>query len=190
MPRPDALRAGLLRVWLSRSSSSLALFTRAGFASLRTHFWTLLAQWFQLVHIHSVHFFAGKDFPRVHVYVNLLMPLIAFYRAREGRCPVEQFIASLSQKQMNKVRWVLRLIEREDVVPAQYFKKLNDTGGLWEVRVQQGGNSFRLLGFFDGPDLVVLVSGFAKKTEQTPTHAIRLAQQRRRDYLDRRNGDV
>lgn len=118
------------------------------------------------------------------------MPEIIFYRTTAGRCPVEQFIASLAQKQMDKVRWVLRLIEREDFVPVQYLKKLDGTDGLWEIRVQQGGNSFRLLGFFHGSRLVVLVSGFAKKTEQTPAREIHLAQQRRRDYFERKNGHV
>jgi phage-related protein len=36
---------------------------------------------------------------------------------------------------------------------------------------------------------VVLVSAFAKKTEQTPMLEIELAQQRRRDYLGRRRSD-
>jgi phage-related protein len=57
------------------------------------------------------------------------------------------------------------------------------------LRTQQGGDAFRLLGFFDGPMVVVLVSAFAKKTEQTPMLEIELAQQRRRDYLGRRRSD-
>jgi phage-related protein len=72
------------------------------------------------------------------------------------------------------------------MVPQQYFKKLVGTEDLWEVRVQIGGNSYRLLGFFDGSVLLILTSGFAKKQQKTPQREIDLAHQRRSDYLQRR----
>lgn len=83
--------------------------------------------------------------------------------------------------------WVLGLIEELDSVPAQYFKKLPGTQDLWEVRAQHGGETFRLLAFFDGPRLVVLASGFSKKTDKIPRQEISLAEERRRDYLSRRS---
>ena len=82
--------------------------------------------------------------------------------------------------------WVLQLIEELDVVPSQYFKKLVSTDGIWEVRVQFGGDIFRLLGFFDGSSLVILTNGFAKKSQKTPPQEIVLAEQRKRDYLNRK----
>jgi len=99
---------------------------------------------------------------------------------------VEEFLDSLSSKQAQKVIWVLRLVKEVDSVPSQYFKKLGGTEGLWEVRAQHGGDTFRLIGFFDGPRLLILTSGFAKKTEKTPRPEIALAEQRRQDYLGRR----
>ena len=80
--------------------------------------------------------------------------------------------------------WVLQLVEELTVVPPQYFKKLVNTDEIWEVRVQQGGNIFRLLGFFDGATLIILANGFAKKTQKTPIEEIRLAEVRRRDYFE------
>jgi len=94
----------------------------------------------------------------------------------------------LSGKQAQKVVWVLRLVEQLDPVPAQYFKKLVDTDGLWEVRAQHGGDTFRLLGFFDGSKFLV-VSGFAKKTEKLPRQELEIAEARRQDYLNRRRAD-
>ncbi len=111
---------------------------------------------------------------------------IRFYRTASGRSPVEEFLDSLSGKQAQKVVWVLRLVEELDSVPAQYLKKLVGTEELWEVRAQHGGDTFRLLGFFDGARLVVLVSGFAKKTQRTPPQEIARAEERRRDYLSRK----
>ena len=108
--------------------------------------------------------------------------------APSGRKPVETFLDSLDSKQAQKVTWVLKLIEEFDVVPVQYFKKLVSTNNIWEVRVQFGGDIFRLLGFLDVGDgsLVILTNGFAKKTEKTPPQEIKLAEQRRRDYLKRK----
>jgi phage-related protein len=73
------------------------------------------------------------------------------------------------------------------MVPHQYFKKLTGTENLWEVRTQMSGNSYRLLGFFDGAALLILTSGFSKKQRETPDREIRTAQQRRLDYLQRRD---
>jgi len=84
------------------------------------------------------------------------------------------------------VTWVLRLLKRLPIIPIQYFKKLVGTNDIWEVRVQFGGNIFRLLGFFDKENVVVLTNGFAKKSQKTPEQEIVLAEQRKQDYLKRR----
>ncbi len=60
-----------------------------------------------------------------------------------------------------------------------------NTDEIWEVRVQVSGNIFRLLGFFDGNNLVVLNQAFQKKTQKTPKKEINIAENRRKDYLFR-----
>ena len=114
------------------------------------------------------------------------MRTIEFYRTATGRCPVEEFLDELSDQHAQKVLWVMRLVERQDMVPAQYFKKLAGSDDIWEIRAQFGGNSYRLLGFFDGSTLIILTNGFSKKDQKTPTREIALAHQRRTDYLQRR----
>lgn len=81
------------------------------------------------------------------------------------------------------------MVQAEERVPVQYLKKLTGTGDLWELRVQFGGDAFRFLGFFESGVLIVLVSGFTKKTEEVPRREIALAQQRRRDYWERNRRD-
>jgi phage-related protein len=114
---------------------------------------------------------------------------VEFYVTASGRCPVQEFLDGLPTKAARKIWAVLNMVGSLDVVPVQYLKKLSGTGGLWEVRAQQGGRAFRLLGFFAGARLVVLVSAFVKKTEDTPLHEIALAQQRRRDHRERNRTD-
>ena len=112
---------------------------------------------------------------------------IIFYRTQTNECPIEQFLDSLNSKQAQKVTWVLQLVEELELVPATYFKKLINTDDLWEIRIQQGNNIFRLLGFFDAVNFVVLTNGFQKKTQKTPKAEILLSEQRKKDYLTRKN---
>ena len=114
------------------------------------------------------------------------MRTIEFYRLPNGNSPVEEFLDSLTGKQAQKVLWVLQLVEELEVVPHQYFKKLVDSEGIWEVRIQFGNDIFRLFGFFDGGALLILTNGFAKKTQKTPPQEIALAIRHRDDYLARR----
>ena len=114
------------------------------------------------------------------------MRTVNFYRLPNDNSPVEEFLDSLTGKQAQKVLWVLQLIEELDVIPRQYFKKLVDSEGIWEVRIQFGNDIFRLLSFFDGGTLLILTNGFAKKTQKTPPQEITLAVRRKEDYLSRR----
>lgn len=112
---------------------------------------------------------------------------LIFYETPSGKKPVEEFLDTLSSKQAQKAAWVLKLVEELDIVPSPYFKKLENTDNLWEVRVLFGSDIFRFLSFFDGPSLVVLTHAFQKKTQKTPKNAIRVAEERKRDYLERRS---
>lgn len=111
---------------------------------------------------------------------------IKFYKKSNGKCPVEEFLDSLTANQAQKVAWVLQVIEELPRVPTTYLKKLVNTDDIWEVRVKSGNNIFRLLGFFDGPEFIILNHAFQKKTQKTPKQDIKLAEERKRDYFERR----
>lgn len=115
------------------------------------------------------------------------MRAIRFYRTPTGQCPAREFLDSLTAKQAQKVAWVLKLVEELDFVPVQYLKKLGGTEEIWEIRAQHGGDAFRVLGFFDPPDALVLTNGFAKKSEKTPRREIEIAEARRSEYLKRKD---
>lgn len=93
---------------------------------------------------------------------------------------------SLNPKQAQKVTWTLKLIEELASIPSQYFKKLVNTDDIWEVRIIYKSDIFRILGFIDGSKLVVLNYAFQKKTQKTPQQAIKTAEERKRDYFERR----
>lgn len=52
------------------------------------------------------------------------MRKIIFYRLDNGKSPIEEYLDSLSQKQVEKVFFVLDLIEQLNMVPRKFFKKL------------------------------------------------------------------
>lgn len=111
---------------------------------------------------------------------------VNFYKTDSGDCPVENFLNTLTSKQAQKLTWVLKLIEELETIPSQYFKKLVNADDIWEVRVQFGGNIFRILGFFDNGNLIILNHAFYKKTQKTPATDIKLAEERKRNYLIRK----
>ena len=111
------------------------------------------------------------------------MRRVQFYIKDGGRSPVAEFIASLPSKLKQKVNWTLRIVADMAIVPTEYLKKLDGTDQIWEIRVHFGNDALRLLGFFDGKDLIILTNGFLKKTEKVPQREIKLAEERKKDYL-------
>jgi len=68
-------------------------------------------------------------------------------------------------------------------VPRKYFKGLKGTDDIWEVRVQHGNNIFRILGFLDDKDLVILNHAFTKKSQKIPQKEINNAETRKIQYF-------
>lgn len=111
------------------------------------------------------------------------MRRINFYHLENGDCPVQDYLDSMANKQVEKVFFVLDLIENIEIVPSKFFKKLEATDDIWEVRIQYGNNIFRFLGFLDGNDLVILNHAFTKKTQKTPAKEIKIAERRKKEYF-------
>jgi phage-related protein len=111
------------------------------------------------------------------------MRKIDFFYMSSGYCPVEEFLDALTPKQAQKVTWVMKLVEELEKVPEQYFKKLVNTEGIWEIRVQLGSNIFRILGFFKDSKHFIATNGFQKKTQKTPLSEIKLSEKRKLEYF-------
>ena len=67
----------------------------------------------------------------------------------------------------------------------KFVKKLTDD--IFELRVKQFGRIFRVLFFYQPGMLIVITSGFQKKTEQTPPGEITRAAQLRKLWMKYRN---
>jgi phage-related protein len=83
-----------------------------------------------------------------------------------------------------KIEWTLNLIRVTRQVPEKYFKHMEGTTGLYEVRVEVGNNIYRIFSFFDKGNLVVLSNGFQKKSQKTPKQEIEKALKIMEEYYN------
>jgi len=74
------------------------------------------------------------------------------------------------------------MIEEVQRVPETYLKHMENTDGLYEVRVQQGSDIIRIFCFFDQGKLVVIINGFQKKSQKTPRKEIDRALKIKEEY--------
>lgn len=94
----------------------------------------------------------------------------------------EDFFEKQREKVQDKIIWTFQLIEELERVPETYLKHIENTDGLYEIRIQQGSDIFRIFCFFDEGQLVVLANGFQKKTQKTPKKEIEKALKIKNEY--------
>lgn len=94
----------------------------------------------------------------------------------------EEFFIKQRDKVKDKIIWTLELIQELERVPETYLKHIENTDGLYEIRVQQGSDIFRIFCFFDQGQLILLANGFQKKTQKTPKKEIEKAIKIKNEY--------
>jgi len=99
-----------------------------------------------------------------------------------------KFYKSQDSKTQDKIEYVLDFVRFEKQVPIKFFKYLEDTDGIYEVRVIIAFKSVRILCFFDKGDLIILTNCFIKKTQKTPRQEIKLAESLKDEYLIEKYG--
>ncbi|WP_348798394.1 type II toxin-antitoxin system RelE/ParE family toxin [Flavobacterium adhaerens] len=94
----------------------------------------------------------------------------------------EEFFVKQRDKVKDKIIWTLQVIEELERIPETYLKHIENTDGLFEIRIQQGSDIFRIFCFFDDGQLVVLANGFQKKTQKTQKNEIERAMKIKNEY--------
>lgn len=94
----------------------------------------------------------------------------------------KEFYNQQRDKIKRKIAWTIQLIETHERIPEIYFKHLESTDGLYEIRVQHGSDIIRVFCFFDEGQLVILANGFEKKTQKTPSNEIERAIRIKEEY--------
>ena len=98
----------------------------------------------------------------------------------------KDYFQTFFEKQNNKVQakivWTFEMLEDLERVPETFLKHIENTDGLYEIRVQFGSDIFRIFCFFDKGQLVILANGFQKKTQKAPKKEIEKALKIKAEY--------
>ena len=89
----------------------------------------------------------------------------------------------VKDKSFRKGIIVFELEEKGTELREPYSASLED--GIFELRCKLGSNITRALYFFYVGKRIVVTNGFVKKTQKTPPKEIKLAKDRRKDWIER-----
>lgn len=64
-----------------------------------------------------------------------------------------------------------------------FFKFIENSDGIYEIRVEVESNIYRIFCCLDGGAIVVLFHGFQKKTQKTPEKEIRRSEAIKKEYF-------
>src|SRR5258706_2162129 len=100
--------------------------------------------------------------------------------------PAREFVDSLDDKAAARIAsFIERLRVYGNRMQSKFVKKLTDD--IFELRVKQFDRIFRVLFFYQPGMLIVITSGFQKKTQETPPGEITRAAQLRKLWMKYRN---
>ena len=95
-----------------------------------------------------------------------------------------EFYVAQSEKVRRKIAQTLVWLQTLDRLPASIFKSIEGKKGLFEIRVEFGGDIYRIFCCFDEGSLVILFNGFQKKTQKTPSNEIEKADKLMKEYFN------
>ncbi|MCX6251773.1 MAG: type II toxin-antitoxin system RelE/ParE family toxin [Bacteroidetes bacterium] len=96
------------------------------------------------------------------------------------------FYLEQSTRVQEKIEFVLRIIRQVERVSKKFLSPIEDTNGLYEIKVEYSSNIYRIFCCFDEGNTVVLFNGFQKKTQKTPLKEIEKALKLKRAYFELR----
>ena len=109
---------------------------------------------------------------------------IEFFATASGEEVVAGFLESLPRKHKAKAIWEIELLALQGTgLTLPYVRHIG--GELWELRIKFGSDISRVFYFIPIKNRIVLLHGFVKKTDKTPSGEIDIARKRMLDYKER-----
>ena len=102
----------------------------------------------------------------------------------------KEFKKTLNKETLKKLYQVLTLIMVVEVVPEKFLQAIEGRKGLYEIRIEQGRNIYRVFCCFDEGNLIILFNGFQKKTQKTPIRQIEKAEALMKRYFEQKNSQT
>ena len=94
----------------------------------------------------------------------------------------EDFIQRLTEKEQQKVDYLLTLLRTQDRLPLKFIKLIRER--VYELRIEYNSNIYRIFFVFDEDKIVVLFNGFQKKSQKTPANEIEKAIKIKNEYYE------
>ena len=95
----------------------------------------------------------------------------------------KDFKKTLSKETLQKMYQIFIYIMTQEQVPVKFLKAITGVAKLYEIRVKEGGNIYRIFCCMDEGRLVILFNGFQKKTQKTPQGEIERAKRIMNEYF-------
>ena len=95
----------------------------------------------------------------------------------------KEFYVAQTKTVRDKINAVLKLIETQRMIPKKFFRIIEGSDGIYEIRVEIESNIYRIFCCLDSGAVVVLFHGFQKKTQKTPVREIKRAEAIKKEYI-------
>ena len=95
----------------------------------------------------------------------------------------KEFYVAQTKTIRDKIYSVLRLIETHMMIPKKFFRIIEGSDGIYEIKVEIDSNIYRIFCCMDSGAVVVLFHGFQKKTQKTPLKEIKRAEAIKKEYF-------
>lgn len=106
---------------------------------------------------------------------------VVYFTSPSGENPVSKFIDSCNKSQQVKILRILKNLEEyglQTIIP--HIKKLSGTP-FWEIRIL-GKDNIRIIYVIVVENLILLLNGFFKKSQKTPSKEINICYQRYEEF--------
>ncbi len=115
---------------------------------------------------------------------------VEYYKKENGSIPVLDFLLTLNPKLRAKTFSEIELLEKHGTALREpYTKSISGYKGLFELRVKFSSDITRIFYFTYRCNTFVLLHGFSKKTDKTPTAELDKAIKYKKDYERRCNNE-
>jgi len=101
----------------------------------------------------------------------------------------KEFYVAQTKTVRDKINYVLKLVETQRIIPKKFFRIIEGSDGIYEIRVEIDGNIYRIFCCMDGGAVVVLFHGFQKKTQKTPQKEIKRAETIKKEYFKNKEAE-
>ena len=99
----------------------------------------------------------------------------------------KDFKKTAPRKVIEKIYQVFIYIMTLEKIPSLYFKSIDGIQGLYEIRIEESSNIYRIFCCMDEGNLVILFNAFQKKTQKTPKSEIEKAKRIMKEYYEQKN---